>query len=73
MDLFSYPCLFCGGNNIHPHSKYLTQHQGKRTIHHCRDCDYYYSDTYDTPIAGLRTPLSRIIAQGAIIVIRLNH
>jgi transposase-like protein len=61
MDLFSYPCPFCGGDNIHPHSKYLTQNQGTRMIHHCRDCDYYYSDTYDTPIAGLRTPLSRII------------
>ena len=32
-----------------------------RTIYRCRECDIYYSETFATPIAGLTTPLSRII------------
>ena len=28
---------------------------------HCRDCDVYYNETFATPLAGLNTPLSRII------------
>jgi len=30
-------------------------------VYHCRRCDIYFSDTFATPMAGLRTPLSRII------------
>ena len=44
------------------HTRYATQTNGSRTIYHCRRCDIYYSETFATPIAGLTTPLSRIIA-----------
>ncbi|MEL7004269.1 MAG: hypothetical protein AAFN93_16235 [Bacteroidota bacterium] len=39
----------------------MTEAHGVRTIYYCRDCDIYYSETFATPIAGLTTPLSRII------------
>ena len=39
----------------------MTQSHGLRFIFHCRRCDIYFSETFATPIAGLRTPLSRII------------
>ena len=62
MELFlqkSCPC--CNSKNIHPHCTYQTQNHGLRTIQHCQECGIYFSETFNTPIAGLRTPLSRII------------
>ena len=61
MDLFSHPCPGCASNDVHPHTCYSTQTHGTRTVYHCRGCDIYYSETFATPIAGLTTPLSRII------------
>jgi len=61
MDPFSHSCPCCNQNEAHCHTKYMTQANGLRTILHCRQCDVYYSETFGTPIAGLRTPLSRII------------
>lgn len=61
MDLFSYACPLCGSAEVRAHSRYETQAHGPRTIYRCRECDIYYSETFATPIAGLTTPLSRII------------
>ena len=61
MDLFSHPCPCCASTNVHLHTRYTTQNHDLRTIYHCRECDIYFSETFATPIAGLRTPLSRII------------
>lgn len=61
MDLFAHPCPCCAGTDIHPHTRYLTQGYGTRTVFHCRQCDIYFSETFATPITGLKTPLSRII------------
>lgn len=61
MDLFSQNCPYCDGSQVHAHTRYATQANGTRTIHHCRSCDSYFSETFATAIAGLRTPLSRII------------
>ena len=61
MDLFLSDCPCCGSKDVHPHTKYKTKSHGDRVIHHCRSCENYFSDTYSTPLAGLRTPLSRII------------
>jgi len=61
MDLFSHPCPCYNQNEVHPHVRYMTQFHGLRTILHCRRRDIYYSETFTTPIAGLRTPLSHII------------
>jgi transposase-like protein len=61
MDLFSHPCPCCASADIVVHTRYTTQNHGPRTIYHCRECDIYFSETFATPIAGLTTPLSRII------------
>ncbi len=61
MDLSSHSCPFCNQNELHSHTKYVTKAHGLRTILHCRQCDIYYSESFATPMAGLRTPLSRII------------
>ena len=61
MDLFSHPCPCCGSNEIRRHTSYKTLADDVRTIYHCFDCDIYFSETFATPMAGLTTPLSRII------------
>ena len=61
MDLFSYPCPCCASNKVYSHTQYPTQAHGERTIYHCRRCNIYFSETFATPITGLKTPLSRII------------
>ena len=61
MELFSHPCPCCAQDEAHHHANYMTQAHGLRTILHCRRCDIYFSETFATPLAGLRTPLSRII------------
>lgn len=61
INLFSYPCPNCGSEEIRVHTRYETQAHGTRSIYHCDRCDIYYSETFATPIAGLTTPLSRII------------
>ena len=61
MELFSQNCPYCDSAEVHAHTSYTTRNNGTRTIHHCRRCDSYFSDTFATPMAGLRTPLSRMI------------
>ena len=48
MELFSQCCPCCGSEEVHPHHHYETQHNGSRTIHHCKACDIYYSETFAT-------------------------
>ncbi|ELS03437.1 hypothetical protein Xen7305DRAFT_00031610 [Xenococcus sp. PCC 7305] len=40
---------------------YQTQAHGSPTIYHCASFDIYFSETFETSIAGLRTPISLII------------
>lgn len=61
MNLFTYPCPGCGSEEVQSDHQYSTQNYGVRTIYHCRRCDIYFSETFGTPVAGLTTPLSRII------------
>ena len=60
MSLFELCCPECSSKNIKPHCTYRV-HDEQRQIYHCADCDNYFSETKNTPIEGLRTPLSRII------------
>jgi hypothetical protein len=61
MELFAKGCPCCGNGDVYTHTSYMTKNHGQRTIQHCRACDIYFSETYSTPIADLRTPLSRVI------------
>ncbi len=53
-------CPTCYSENIESHTTYTIQSGEERTIHYCRACQDYFSETKNTPLAGLRTPLSRI-------------
>jgi len=54
-------CPTCNSENIEAHTTYTTQNGEQRCIFHCQDCQDYFSETKNTPLAGLRTPLSKII------------
>ena len=60
MLLFDLCCPECSSKNIKPHCTYTVDEQ-ERQIYHCADCKEYFSETKNTPLEGLRTPLSRII------------
>jgi transposase-like protein len=61
MELFLHPCPCCGSNESRLHTRYKTVAHNERTIYHCFECAIYFSETFATPIADLKTPLSRII------------
>jgi transposase-like protein len=61
MNLFVNGCPCCGSSEVELHTTYMTKNHGSRRIEHCRNCDSYFSETYRTPMEGLRTPLSRVI------------
>ena len=61
MSLTQKRCPDCNAINFKPHTSYTVKYGETRQIHKCTECGAYFSDTKNTPLAGLRTPLSRII------------
>lgn len=53
-------CPGCDSQAMKPHTRYTVPADAERTIYYCAACEIYFSQTYGTPLAGLRTPLSRI-------------
>src|SRR5258707_1232961 len=53
-------CPACGTEEVKVHSRYRVQNGEERREYVCPRCGCYFSETYDTALAGLRTPLSRI-------------
>ncbi len=60
MSLFTLHCPTCAGEHFRSHTTYKVQNGEKRQIYHCLDCAAYFSQTKDTPLENLRTPLSLI-------------
>jgi transposase-like protein len=60
MSLTQRRCPECNSEDIKPHTAYTVSSGERRYIYHCRDCGNYFSETKNTPLEGLRTPLSRI-------------
>ena len=60
-ELFKRDCPHCHSEKIKIHSNYQTKNNGERKIFICQKCGSLFSETYNTPIAGLVTPLSEII------------
>ena len=53
-------CPSCHSENIRLHTTYTIKSGEERTIHKCQDCFEYFSETKNTPLASLNTPLSTI-------------
>jgi transposase-like protein len=52
-------CPECNGQNFKPHTTYTVTSGEQRTIYHC-PCGTYFSETKNTPLEGLQTPVSQI-------------
>lgn len=53
-------CPHCHSEKVRVHTRYTVSSGEARLEYHCPPCDCYFSETFNTPLAGLRTPLSRI-------------
>jgi transposase-like protein len=53
-------CPHCGSTQIKIVKNYETVHNGMRPLYHCTQCHKNFSKTYGTPMATLKTPLSKI-------------
>ena len=60
MALTKRHCPECNSENLKRHTTYTVSNGEQRAILHCQDCDTYFSETSNTPLAGLKTPVSRI-------------
>ena len=60
-ELFKRDCPHCHSEEVKIHSYYKTKNNGERKMFICQECGSVFSETYNTPIAGLVTPLSEII------------
>jgi transposase-like protein len=54
-------CPECGCQQIEAHKSYPVKAGGVRQLYYCSECKGYFSETHNTPLANLKTPLSRII------------
>src|SRR5262245_1209589 len=60
MELLQIKCPTCQSSVLQYHTTYATQHHGRRIIYKCASCPGYVSETQQTLMAGLKTPLSVI-------------
>ena len=69
MPLQQLRCPECNAENLSLHTTYIVGTGEQRQLYHCPDCGAYFSETKNTPLAGLRTPLSYI----AVVLDALNN
>ena len=54
-------CMQCGCQRIESHKSYTLKAGTVRQLYYCPDCKSYFSETQNTPLAHLKTPISRIV------------
>src|SRR5919197_3455698 len=60
MELLQIKCPTCHSAVLQSHTTYATQHHGRRILYKCANCPTYFSETKNTLMAGLKTPVSVI-------------
>ena len=60
MELLRLKCPGCHSTDIQYHSPYSTKNHGDRVIYKCEHCPVYFSETKNTLMEGLKTPVSVI-------------
>src|SRR6266699_3299705 len=60
MELLRLKCPGCRSADIKYHSPYTTKNHGGRVIYKCEHCPVYFSETKNTLMEGLKTPVSVI-------------
>ena len=60
MSLSERHCPECNTTNFKAHTTYTVNQGEQRTLYHCQECGTYFSETKNTPLEDLKTPISRI-------------
>ena len=60
MELLRLKCPVCHSADIQHHSPYTTKNYSGRIIYKCHTCPAYFSETKNTLLEGLKTPVSVI-------------
>ena len=60
MSLTRHHCPECNSENVKCHCRYKVKSGEPRTLFVCQDCGNYFSETRNTPLERLKTPISRI-------------
>ena len=60
MELLRLKCPACHSSNIQYHSSYTTKNYSSRVMYKCEHCPVYFSETKNTLMEGLKTPVSVI-------------
>jgi transposase-like protein len=61
MTLTQIRCADCGGKNAEGYRTYTIKAGAHRTMYHCASCGCSFSETKQTPLAHLKTPISVIV------------
>jgi transposase-like protein len=54
-------CVDCGGKEVEICRPYTLKQGAQRTIYSCAACDRTFSETTNTPLAYLKTPISVVV------------
>ena len=60
MELLRRQCPVCHSADIHYHAPYTTKNHGSRVMYTCATCPVSFSETKNTLLEGLKTPVSVI-------------
>jgi transposase-like protein len=61
MALTQIRCAHCGCMNVQGYRTYTIKDGEQRTMYHCSSCDRAFSETRNTPLAQLKTPIAVIV------------
>ncbi len=60
MEVLEKKCPGCRSMKITEYKTYMTQNHGSRQLYHCEECGKVFSETKNTILEGLKTPLSQV-------------
>jgi transposase-like protein len=61
MTLTHIRCPYCNGKNVEEQSTYTIKCGAPRALYYCSSCERSFSETRNTPIAHLKTPIALVV------------
>ena len=61
MTFIQMRCPYCDGKNVEEQNTYTIKCGAPRTMYHCSSCKRAFSETRNTPIAQLKTPIAIVV------------
>ena len=61
MTFIQMRCPYCDGKNVEEQNTYTIKCGAPRTMYHCSSCERAFSETRNTPIAQLKTPIAIVV------------